>query len=188
MLGRLIIGILADIVDPWLLAFSSLMGTCLTIFVLWGLLGYSLAGLIAFGLVYGSIGGAWSSMWSGFIRQVASEYIALVLSPRTAFFGDEKKGHMLTGGYAGDDPQLFATITGYLMLSRGIGNVLSTPISTAISTRGTGSTNSATLGFNVGGGKFENVIIYTGTCFAGAVLISGMGWGWDRTRSTHRRD
>ena len=91
-------------------------------------------------------------------------------------------------GHAGDDPQLFTAMTGYLMLSRGIGNVLSTPISTAISTLSTGLTSDVKLGFNVGGGRFENVIIYAGTCFAGAVLISGMGWGWQRTRSTHRHD
>lgn len=98
-------------------------------------------------------------MWSGFIGQVAK-----------------------------DDPQLFTTITSYLMLSRGIGNVLSTPISTAVSKPKAGKTMALKLGFEVGGGKFENIIIYAGTCFAGAVIISGMGWGWDRARSSQRRD
>lgn len=87
----------------------------------------------------------------------------------------------------GDDPHLFATMTGYLMLSRGIGNVLSTPISTAISRPSTSLVEGAKLGFEVGGGRFENVIIYAGTCFAGAVLISGMGWGWDRSRILQRQ-
>ncbi|KIM28059.1 hypothetical protein M408DRAFT_24078 [Serendipita vermifera MAFF 305830] len=158
VLGRLIAGVLSDHLDPWLLALSSLMGACLTIFVLWGLLGCSLSRLIAFGLVYGSVAGGWSSMWSGFIRQVAR-----------------------------DDPQMVTTMTGYLMLSRGIGNVLSTPISTAVSRPKAGSTTPLKLGFDVGNGKFENVIIYAGTCFAGAVIISGMGWGWDRAKSSQRR-
>ena len=70
---------LSDIMDPWLLALCTLMGTCLTIFFLWGLLGSSFAGLIAFGLVYGSFAGGWACMWPGFIRQLSSEYILYIL-------------------------------------------------------------------------------------------------------------
>jgi MCP family monocarboxylic acid transporter-like MFS transporter 10 len=64
---------LSDSVDPWLLSFSTLFGTCMATFILWGVLSRSLAGLIAFGLVYGSLAGGWSSMWTGFIRRVVRE-------------------------------------------------------------------------------------------------------------------
>lgn len=158
MIGRLTSGILSDIMDPWLLALSALMSACLAIFLLWGLLGCSFAGLIAFGLCYGSVAGGWPSMWFGFIRQVAN-----------------------------NDPQLTTTMTGYLMLSRGFGNVFSTPISTAISKPAKSLMRGARLGFEVGDGKFENVIIFAGACFAGAVLMSGMGWGWDRSKVSQRR-
>lgn len=33
------------------------------------------------------------------------------------------------------------------------------------------------LGFDVAGGRFEKMIIYTGACFAGAALMVTMGWG-----------
>lgn len=70
------------------------------------------------------------------------------------------------------------------MFSRGVGNILSTPISTALLRRNASSANMIheKLGFDVGGGKFEKVIIYTGTCFAGAAIIAMIGWGLDRMK------
>jgi hypothetical protein len=32
-------------------------------------------------------------------------------------------------------------------------------------------------GFEVGDGRFEKMIIYVGTCFAGAAAIAALGWG-----------
>ncbi|PVG01317.1 MFS general substrate transporter [Serendipita vermifera] len=150
VVGRLSAGMVSDRIDPWLLSFSTLVGTCMATFILWGVLSHSLGGLIAFGLVYGSLAGGWSSMWTGFIRQIVHE-----------------------------DPKLSTTFIGYLMMTRGLGNILSTPISTALSSSHGGSRHHPRLGFDVGGGKFENVILYAGSCFAAASLIAAIGWGVD---------
>ncbi|CAG8524024.1 14806_t:CDS:2 [Acaulospora colombiana] len=130
---------LAMLNDPWLLSFSTLVGTCMATFILWGVLSHSLAGLLAFGLVYGS----------------------------------------LAGGIIDEDPRLSTTFMGYLMMSRGLGNILSTPISTALASQRGGVHHQNRFGFDVGGGKFENVILYAGSCFAAASLIAGIGWGVD---------
>ncbi|KAG8788471.1 hypothetical protein FRC19_011960 [Serendipita sp. 401] len=152
VIGRLSFGVLADYIDPWLLAFITLVGTCLATFVGWGVISYSLAGLISFGLAYGALAGGWSSLWTGFVRSVAQE-----------------------------DPRLSTTLIGYLMFSRGLGNILSTPITAALAHPKGISGLPGRLGFEVGDGKFESVIVYTGTCFAGAALIAGVRWIFDKS-------
>jgi MCP family monocarboxylic acid transporter-like MFS transporter 10 len=74
---------------------------------------------------------------------------------------------------------LSTTFIGYLMLTRGLGNILSTPISTALSSPHTTIGQHERFGFDVGGGKFENVILYAGSCFAAASVVAGLGWGVD---------
>lgn len=71
---------------------------------------------------------------------------------------------------------------GYLLLSRGIGNILSTPISTALqhASHAMQSTASHKSGFTVAGGQYHDMIVYAGTCFAGAAIIALVGWGLDR--------
>ncbi|KZP31551.1 MFS general substrate transporter [Athelia psychrophila] len=56
-IGGLAMGYVSDIVDPWLLALSTLGSSALATFVLWGLFSNSFAGLLAFGLVYGVLAG-----------------------------------------------------------------------------------------------------------------------------------
>ncbi|PVG01313.1 MFS general substrate transporter [Serendipita vermifera] len=132
--------------------FSTLLGTCIATFIIWSVLGHSLAGLIAFGVVYGSFAGGWTSMWTGFVRQIVHE-----------------------------DPMLSTNLLSYLMLSRGLGNILSTPISTALSSPHAGRRRHERFGFDVGSGRFENVILYAGSCFAAAAVIASIGWGFDRS-------
>jgi len=74
VVGRLVAGQLSDILDPWLLALSTLMGSCLSTFVLWGVLSHSFGGLVAFGLAYGSLAGGWSSLWTGFMKDLPRQY------------------------------------------------------------------------------------------------------------------
>ncbi|KAL1699058.1 major facilitator superfamily domain-containing protein [Schizophyllum commune] len=190
-LGRISTGFLSDRFNPWAVAFFTLLTTALSAFVLWGVLAYTFAGLLAFSVVYGAFSGGWAALWTG----------------------------LMPAG-ARDDPNLATTLFGWLLLTRGVGNIVSTPISTALETpvycsgasislaksasiadhiagtlnNGTGSILDTTtltactgktaldLGFDVAGGRFEKMIIYTGACFAGAALMVTAGWGVEARR------
>jgi MFS transporter, MCT family, solute carrier family 16 (monocarboxylic acid transporters), member 10 len=120
---------------------------------------------VAFGLVYGSLAGGFPSLWTGFTAEFASKCALTADQPTNPFI------------LAEEDPRLSTTLIGYLMFSRGIGNILSTPISTALShPYNDPGFHRQRLGFEVGGGRFEDIIIYAGTCFAGAAIIAGVGW------------
>ncbi len=83
-----------------------------------------------------------------------------------------------------ENPSLNTTLFSYFLLSRSLGNILSTPISSGLLT---GSTVDMTKVFPLSGGKYENVIIFVGTCFAGAAGISLFGWSLElrqRARSS----
>ena len=66
-------GYLSDHFNAWLLALGSLISTALATFILWGVLGNSFAGLIAFGVAYGIVDGSFSSLWMSFARMYASK-------------------------------------------------------------------------------------------------------------------
>jgi len=152
--GRLTMGILSDRVNPWLLGSMSLLSSSIATFLLWGVLSRNLAGLLAYGIAYGGLAGGWSSSWTGFVRPIAK-----------------------------DDPTLSTYIFGLLMLSRGFGNVLSTPISTSLSEGNAGPSYSLNkTGFDVAGGQFQKMIVYVGTCFAGAAVLALAGWGMEKKR------
>jgi MCP family monocarboxylic acid transporter-like MFS transporter 10 len=63
------------------------------------------------------------------------------------------------------------------MLTRGLANVLSTPISNALSRQVSGAILSKrATGFEVSGGRFSNMIVFVGSCFAGSAGIAFFGW------------
>ncbi|KAJ7153057.1 major facilitator superfamily domain-containing protein [Mycena crocata] len=148
VVGRLSLGYLSDKINPWLLALSTLLTTSASIFILWGILSHSFAGLLSFSIAYGIVASGWSSLWTGFVRP-----------------------------FAKDDPVLSTTLYGYLLLSRGIGNIVSTPISANLYAQPRNATGVVeSTGFQVGDGRFQQMIIYVGTCFAGAAGVSALGW------------
>ncbi|KAJ7606026.1 MFS general substrate transporter [Roridomyces roridus] len=162
VVGRLSMGYLSDKINPWILALSSLFTTSVITFILWGVLSHSLPGLLAFGLAYGSSAGGWSSLWTSFVQPLAK-----------------------------DDPSLSTTLYGYLLLSRGIGNIVSTPISAKLYSMANNATGEmhahGSTGFTVGEGRFQKMIIYVGTCFAGAAGIAVLGWAMDRKTGWSQR-
>lgn len=168
-------GYLSDRYNVWALAVTSLLLTALATFVLWGVLACSLAGILAYGVAYGTTAGCWSSMWNGFVRPVASA----CLRPRVAVA-------LLTAcPRAEDDPSLATTMFSFLLLSRGVGNILSTPISTALQHARLAVTRAASpprTGFDVASGQYNAMIVYAGTCFAGAAVVAMVGWSMDRRR------
>ncbi|KAI5886685.1 MFS general substrate transporter [Schizophyllum commune H4-8] len=148
--GRLATGLLSDRFEPWGIAVGMLALTAAASFIFWGVLSHTFPGLIMFSVLFGIISSGWTTLWTGFVRPIAK-----------------------------DDPNLATTLFGWLLLTRGVANVLSTPISTALETPGTTSSsgNTITLGFQVAGGRFEKMIVFTGACFVGAVVVVSLGWG-----------
>lgn len=55
-----------------MLATTTLFCTALSVFILWGILSYTFAGLIAYGIVYGCLATGYSSLWTGFVKPIAS--------------------------------------------------------------------------------------------------------------------
>ncbi|KAJ3863778.1 major facilitator superfamily domain-containing protein [Lentinula novae-zelandiae] len=174
VIGRLTTGYLSDKINPWTLGLSTLASTSAATFILWGVLSYNLAGLLSFSVAYGILAGDlihWHSISVNSFKPQAN------------------------------DPNLFTTLYGILLFSRGLGNIFSTPISSALTNLDSNSTISSTtsihafnrsehLGFNIGGEKFGKMIVYVGTCFAAAALIALVGWGMDvarRRRSFERQ-
>ena len=101
----------------------------------------------------------------------------------------------------GDNPRLATTFLGIYLATRGIGNILSTPISVSLShlslisdasASGSTTTSHPSLGLDVDDGKFAKMILFAGTCFAGVGIISLAGLAFDtfgarsRGRSTPR--
>ncbi|KZV73163.1 hypothetical protein PENSPDRAFT_663195 [Peniophora sp. CONT] len=78
-----------------------------------------------------------------------------------------------------EDRSLYMTLMGILMCTRGLGNVLSTPLATALSSGGSGFNATAAVhtGFAVAGGKYKDMIVYVGSCFAAAAVIAVVGLG-----------
>ena len=72
LVGRLGLGFLSDIFSPWALASAVLVLTALAIFVLWGVLSFTFAGVLAYGIVYGCLASGWTSLWARFLRPIAS--------------------------------------------------------------------------------------------------------------------
>ncbi|EJC98138.1 MFS general substrate transporter [Fomitiporia mediterranea MF3/22] len=156
------LGTLADRFSPWVLALITTFLTSFTTFILWGVLSNSVTGVLAFGVAYGALAGGWSSLFTGFIRPIA-------------------KGN----------PTLSTTLMGIFFLTRGIGNILSAPISTALSDINAISAamgvvgnpahlpDHPSLGFDVADGRYAKMIVYVGTCFAGSGIIALVGLGLD---------
>lgn len=73
-----VVGYMSDKYDIWLLTLSSLVLSCLSTFVLWGICSYSLSGILAYSSIYGAVAGGFSSLWSASVRPIASKCNALV--------------------------------------------------------------------------------------------------------------
>lgn len=149
--GRMSLGALSDYLSPWLLAFITLSLTSFVTFVLWGVAGHAVAGLLVFGAAYGLLASGFSSLYTAFVKSIAK-----------------------------DDLSLSVNLFGFLLFTRGLGNVLSSPISTVLLTS-TQSIAHEKTGFDVDNGRYEKIIIYVGTCFAGAAMITLAGWMRERS-------
>ncbi|KAF8607541.1 MFS general substrate transporter, partial [Ceratobasidium sp. AG-I] len=135
VISRISLGHLSDILNPWTLMTLTLAATSLSTFVLWGALRTSIATLSTYAIIFGALSGGFSSLWAGFVRPIAK-----------------------------DDPTAATSMLGMLMLSRGLGNVLSTPLSSALLV---GSVREYVHTGLQSDSRWANLIIYVGTVFAG---------------------
>ncbi|KAM3540998.1 hypothetical protein ARSEF1564_006093 [Beauveria bassiana] len=128
-------------------------GTAAAVFLLWGL-GRGLAALYAFCVLYGLFAGAYTSTWPGIMRQV------------TAPSGEDG-----AGGRAFDP----IMVCGFLAMGRGIGNVVSGPLSEALMANMPWK-GEAAAGFGSG---YGTLIAFTGTTAVmggGSYLFRRVGW------------
>ncbi|KAG9119750.1 hypothetical protein FRC07_005069 [Ceratobasidium sp. 392] len=146
-ISRISLGLLSDALNPWLLTTLTLLATSVSTFVLWGAVATSFATLSIYAVLFGALSGGFSSLWTGFVRPIAK-----------------------------DDPTSATTMLGMLMLSRGLGNVLSTPLSSALLT---GSMVNYVHSGLQHGSRWTRLIVYIGTVFAGAGLVGMIGWKRD---------
>ncbi|GJE97515.1 MFS general substrate transporter [Phanerochaete sordida] len=159
-LGGLAAGWASDRASVWALALGSLVLSCAATVLLWGVASVSLAGVLACGAVYGVCAGAWSSLWSGFVRPVAA-----------------------------DDAALATTIFSVLFLGRGFGMLVSTPVTTALqqATLDILPAGAPRLGFTVDGGQYLGVIVYASVCFAAGATLTVVGWALDRRERSKKQ-
>ncbi|QRV79579.1 major facilitator superfamily transporter [Ceratobasidium sp. AG-Ba] len=152
VVSRISLGQLSDIFNPWLLTTFTLAGTSIFTFVLWGAVTTNMATLSIYAVIFGALAGGFSSLWTGFVRPIAR-----------------------------DDPISATTMLGMLMLSRGLGNVLSTPVSSALLTGS--ALNYVQSGFQHGS-RWTRLIVYIGAMFAGAAMVGLVGWKRERGMSS----
>ncbi|KAF2690272.1 putative MFS monocarboxylate transporter [Lentithecium fluviatile CBS 122367] len=137
--GGIVIGGLGDHFSVTTTILISTLGSALAVFLFWGLSEH-IALLVVFAITYGFFAGGFSSTWSGVLTEVKGQ----APSVDTGFlFG------LLAGG-------------------RGIGNVISGPLSVALVTREGWLRDGRAWGV---GGEYGGIILFTGTT---AVLG---GWG-----------
>lgn len=79
VVAKLGFGALSDYVSPWILALFSLTCTSIATFIIWGVTGHIVAGVLVFGVVYGSLAGGWFAIWGAFVKGITSEpFLSLV--------------------------------------------------------------------------------------------------------------
>ena len=141
--GSLLIGMLNDRCHVTNVILISTIGSTLAVLVFWGLAD-QVALLAVFAILYGFFAGGFSATWSGVLIQMKQEMPALETG---LVFG------LLAGG-------------------RGIGNVISGPLSTILIDSGLVEVSkSRSLGYET---QYGWLIVFTGI----TALLGGWGWMW----------
>lgn len=146
--GCIAMGLFVDRFHASTCIMISTVGTVIGTFLLWGF-ATNMAVLYVFCVIYGFFAGSYTSAWTGIIKQVTSKPGA-------------------TGGSAFDPVMVF----GYLAAGRGIGNVVSGPLSEAL-VKGVAWQGQAVGGYGSGYGP---LIAFTGV----TAVIGGSSWVWKR--------
>jgi MFS family permease len=144
--GSVIMGLLTDRLHVTTCIIISTVGTTAGVFLIWGL-SSSLPTLFVFCVVYGLFAGCWTSMWPGIMKEV------------------NRRGEA-AGQYV--DPTM---VFGWLCVGRGIGNVVSGPLSESLLSGGNAWLGRVSAGFGSG---YGGLIVYTGI----TAFLSGSSFVW----------
>ncbi|KAF1991855.1 MFS general substrate transporter [Aulographum hederae CBS 113979] len=144
--GSVVIGMLNDQYKVTTVILISTVGSTIAVFLCWGLSSH-MALLVVFSMLYGFFAGGFSSTWSGVLTEIKASSPSI----DTGFvFG------LLAGG-------------------RGVGNIISGPLSLALLAHSDWLHDGKSWGYST---EFGPMIIFTGV----SVLLGGFGWLW---RSLH---
>lgn len=152
VIGCVAMGSLTDHLHVTTCLLISAVGTAVGTFLLWGL-GTNLAALYMFCIAYGFFGGAYTSTWPGIMRQISS-------TP-----GREDGGRTF-------DPTM---VCSFLAAGRGVGNVVSGPLSEALIT-GFPWKGDAMAGFGSGYGPLIAFTGVTALASGGSYIFRRVGW------------
>ncbi|KAH7011266.1 major facilitator superfamily domain-containing protein [Ilyonectria destructans] len=152
--GCVAMGLLTDKIDVTTCFMLSAVGAGIGTFLLWGF-SSNLPVLYIFCIVYGFFAGSYTTAWPGIMRQVTS--------------GKDSRENTRTGSGSSFDP---AMVLGVLSAGRGIGNLVSGPLS-AVLLRGMPWQGQAAGGYGTG---YGTLIVFTGT----TALAGGATYLWKR--------
>jgi MFS family permease len=108
MISNIGMGLLVDKLNVMTCIYISAVGTTASVLLVWGL-SKSISVLYVFCVLYGIFAGCWTSTWPGIMREISQK--------------SEDAGF----GYI--DPMM---VYGHLCIGRGIGNIISGPLSDAL--------------------------------------------------------
>ncbi|KAF5024850.1 hypothetical protein F66182_3089 [Fusarium sp. NRRL 66182] len=159
--GLVVVGFLSDRLHPATCIFISTAGAVAGTLLVWGF-AVKLAILYVFCVIYGFFAGSYVSSWPAIMKQVSHDY-----TTRCGRADSSERGR---GGSC--DPLM---ILGFLNAGRGIGNLVSGPLSEAL-TKGLPWNASAAAGYGSGYGP---LIIFTGvTAIIGGATTLWRRLGW----------
>ncbi|KAF7557281.1 hypothetical protein G7Z17_g778 [Cylindrodendrum hubeiense] len=153
--GCVAMGLLTDKIDVTTCFMLSAVGAGVSTFFVWGF-SSSLPVLYMFCIVYGFFAGSYTTAWPGIMRQITSGQ-------------DSRSENTRTGSGSSFDP---AMVMGMLSAGRGIGNLVSGPLS-AVLLRGMPWQGQAAGGYGTG---YGTLIVFTGT----TALAGGATYLWRR--------
>ncbi|GAA5892475.1 hypothetical protein JCM6882_005625 [Rhodosporidiobolus microsporus] len=154
VLSRVALGILSDKHSPHSLGFGTMLFSSVAVFIVWGVASTSLAPLLVFSLVLGLGAGGWTSLYSAIIKSCVE-----------------------------NDPSLSSHLFSLISLTRGLGSLLSAPVSSALLAHPFPSSSSNTA-FGVDKGRWGPLVVFVGGCLmVAAGCEAGLRWvgrGWGK--------
>ncbi|GAA5853573.1 hypothetical protein JCM8547_002510 [Rhodosporidiobolus lusitaniae] len=143
VLSRVTLGILSDKHSPHALGFYTMLFASTSVFLIWGLAPTSFAPLLVFSILIGLLAGGWTSLYSAIIKSCVA-----------------------------NDPSLTSHLFSLISLTRGLGSLLSAPVSSAFLAHRLPS-SSAKLAYGVDEGRWGGLVLFVGACLALAAGCEG---------------